>query len=1058
MRARPLSVSLVVSVAALCAASAVTPASQSVPRERRMSVSNRLLLNRAVVSGLRTIDVLMLVPHAGPQAANAVERTAARVASLGGRIRHTEPAIGYLRVDIPPERLLELVDPAVEAYQIASRAAGTWYRDAAPERNATGRRASETAPVDVAGPKSKRPDLPVLSGAESRAAGFTADDSGVGRWLEDHPTFDGRGVTIALLEAAQPSFDDPGFRTAKTLDGRDVPKIAGIVNTAGDDVLDETRVRLDTIVHAATTWARVGNRTYILPRPGTYRFGLFDLPGGAHVVQRFAIVQHETTGEVWIDATGDASFQDEQPLADVNERFEPRYLTVIHPTQGRIAFVMARGAPGVVHIYIGRGSHQTMTVGVAAGSHSGDSLARGVAPNARVLLVRSLSLEPRLTTILESFLAAAQRPDVDVIGTSWGAMPLPDTDADFSGTFFRRLAQVYRKPIINSAGNRGPAVGSAAGSMLSVGGVISPATWAAFYGGRSLPSLIVHPISAAGPALDGAIKPDFLAPVELLAADLPWNANDDAIPLHSPERRLPPGYQIACCTSSSSPYATGIVALLISAAKQSGVPHSVERLSDALRFSARLIPGAPAHRQGNGLIDVEAAWRALRETGNRPLITASTAIVHPLAQYAEGGEHGSGIFEFGGWTPGAAGTRTIALTRESGPEMPVTYRVGWAASDGSFTAPPTITLPLRQPISIPVRIDVRGSGVHSGLLQLRDITNGASVFRTQATIVAADRVDPVSRSLRTTGTLENLSHRSHYVHVPAGTAVLSFELEIGRGVVRPTLLPPHGLYPAYYPHLYPTNVFHAGTGTHVVRVAHPLPGPWTLQVETDSAAGMSPAGAIRADDGGAEYTVTARLQDDASVLAEPALDVTAGYLTSHHERFLPSGLPNVFDIDVPRDASTLSLRLRTEPGAPKTELFLYDCTTGECFSYNIGFPAAGAHTLVVRKPAPGRWKAAVNTAPFPSASGSFVLDELVAIGPPVRRVSAAARGPRARWREAIGGVAAPPPAPGKSPVAIVELIDLAAERAEVEHPWSTAPNYVKLRDRPIALGTAVYPR
>jgi hypothetical protein len=166
----------------------------------------------------------------------------------------------------------------------------------------------------------------------------------------------------------------------------------------------------------------------------------------------------------------------------------------------------------------------------------------------------------------------------------------------------------------------------------------------------------------------------------------------------------------------------------------------------------------------------------------------------------------------------------------------------------------------------------------------------------------------------------------------------------------------------------------------------------------------------------------------------------------------------VIDIEVPRDAATLSLRLSSERQGTNAEMYLYDCTTGECFSYNLGFPAAGAHTLVVRKPDAGRWVAAVNAAPFPTAAGDFVLDELVTTGTPVRRTSAAAHGPGARWQETIENIAAPPAAQGRTPVLLLELLDAAAERGELEHPWSTAPNAVRLRDRPIAIGTAIYRR
>jgi hypothetical protein len=164
------------------------------------------------------------------------------------------------------------------------------------------------------------------------------------------------------------------------------------------------------------------------------------------------------------------------------------------------------------------------------------------------------------------------------------------------------------------------------------------------------------------------------------------------------------------------------------------------------------------------------------------------------------------------------------------------------------------------------------------------------------------------------------------------------------------------------------------------------------------------------------------------------------------------------DIEVPRDTATLSLELRSERDGTNTELYLYDCTTGECFSYTIGFPAARTHTMVVRKPNPGRWVAAVNAAPFPTAAGTFVLDELVTTGTPVRHTSAAARGPGARWQETIENVIAPPAVQGKTPILLLELLDAAAERGEVDHPWSTAPTFVKLRDRPVALGTAIYRR
>ena len=1045
-------------------------------RERRMSFHNRLLLNRAAVTGLRSLEVMLLAGGPPINGDAAVSEVRARVERIAGRVLRTESAIGYMRVEIPTERLLELIEaPVVEAYQISSLSKGTWYRDGPPLSNAQMYRQYEVTPVAATAPETAHTELPSLSIAESREAGFTADDAGVGEWMTEHPAFDGRGVTIALLENALPWFADPSFRSAKTLDGEDVPKIAGILNTLAPGEPDDTRVRLTTLVDAAKSWTRVGDRTYVFPHPGSYRFGVLRMPAGGNVIHEFAVTEEQTSHDVWIDANGDASFQDETPLADVNERFDPRFLKLTHPRKADVSFVMGRGRePHVVHIYMGKGSHQSMTLSVAAGSRTDDSLAFGVAPNARVLLVRMSTSETALSRVCEAFIEAAQRPDVDVIDSSTGIAFVPDTGADFGATFFRRLVEVYQKPIVIAASNNYLRIGTAnhGGTALSAGGLLSPRTWAALFGGRSIDRLIAHPSAAAGPSLDGAIKPDFVAPMERLAVDLPWNADISAVPSNAPVRRIPPGYQVSCCTSATSPYTAGLLALLISAARQSNVSCTASALSRAMRMSARPIPEAQAHEQGNGAVDVNAAWLALAHAYEPPRIIASAAIVHPLAQYAARGSEGQAILELEGWTAGLSGTRTITFHRESGPAQPLAYRLEWTAGDGTFNSDSSITLPLGRPVALAVRIHPMSSGAHSALLTLREAGTNEIAFRTQATIVAAEEFDATG-SLRLTGTVGLMRQRMLYIHVPGGVAALSFELEITKGVVMPSIVPPHGLFPAYFGHVYPKDALSIGKGRHDVRLPNPEPGTWTFQMANDSTWFHIPGNPVLPDDADAEYVLTVRLsaaslaasragngavavdiENRGNAVAEPVLQASDGQLASHHGSFLRNGLPNSFTIDVPAGASTLSLQLRAGEPDTKTELYLYDCSTGECFAYNIGFPAARAHTMVVRKPNAGRWVAAVNAAPFPTGPGTFVLDEIVTSGTPVRMKSS----PHAsgeRWRQQMDDHA-PPVTDGQTPIVLIELMDAAAERAEAEHPWAPAPFYIPLRDRPVALGTAIY--
>lgn len=1071
---------------ALLVVSTVGGAAPDAP-DRRMSFHNRLLLNRAVLAGLESIEVMVMAgAAAGSEAAFRSDDVVGLATRLGGQVKRKDQATGYLRVEVPTERILDMVNsPAVAAYQIASFSKASWYRDGPPVSNAEMHRGFEVSPVAVREAATSDPKkLPGLTVAESRAAGYTLEeDAGVGDWMKEHPAFDGRGVTIALVENALPNFADPAFRTAKTLDGRDVPKIAGILNAITPPGPDETRVSLDTHVTARTAWTRVGRRTFVFPRPGKYRFGTLVLPGGGNVIHEFGVAEDPQSNEVWIDSNGDASFADEKPLADINERFDPRFLKVTHPSKVDVSFVMGRShQPHTVHIYAGKGGHQSMTMSVAAGNLTDESLAYGVAPRARVLLVRSREQDYALHGILEAFIETARRTDVDVISASAGIKIITDTEGDFTGIFFDRLGSVYRKPILNSAGNNHLELGSSSafGNSWAVGGVLGPATFATLHGGRPLGGTFVHFTGAAGPSLDGAIKPDFLAPMERLAIGLPWQHDLSAVPKNAPTRRVPPGYAISCCTSATSPYAAGVVALLISAAKQTNTPYSMETLDRALRFSSKFLPGFQSHEQGNGALDIAAAWQALRNPIDPPRIVASAGIVHPLAQYAARGHEGKGIFEFDGWTAGVSGTRQIRLRRESGPDGPITYSVNLSGNDGTFETNQTVTLPLGETVALPIKIRPVTAGAHSALLNLVDRTSKATVFRTQATIVAAERFDATSGSLHVRGTVEFMRAKAHHFNVPSGTNAISIELDVIRGVVKPSIRPAHGMFPGYYLHVHPMSIRFVGKGRHTVVLPNPESGTWTVDLmNTSAAVQYGEADIVPRDDSDAEYAMTVRLlgasvgtrtmsadtvalelRNTGSSIREPIVEAAPARLRRHRGSFYKTGLPNVVEITVPEGAGTLSVKLRSEqPAKTAVELFLYDCTTGECFSYDLGFPAGPSHTMVVRKPNPGRWVTAVNAAPFPAASGSFVLEEIITSGETVRRALNGPREAGARWTESMALEAAAFGSP-RDPEKIVylELQDAALERDERENLWIVGPNPRKLRDRPVAVGTAIYRR
>jgi hypothetical protein len=942
---------------------------------KRMSFHNRILLNRAAVAGLERIQVMLAARG------DAFDAITDRVKALDGRVVRAFPAVGYARVELPLDRLVSLVDDArIDAYQISTGSRGAWYRDGQSQAEAEQYRGFErTAARGTANAESET-SLPRLTAARSREPGYTADDdAGVARWLKQHPTFDGRGVTIAILETGTPEFRHPAFGAARTLDGLEVRKLAGIVNTLGPAEPDDTRVVLDLTVRAAGTWARAGDRTYILPRPGTFRLGLFTLPAAPNLVHRFGVLEDQVTREIWVDTDGDGDFGGETPVADVNERFDVRTLTLSHPAAAQLAFVVGRGhAPGVVHVYAARGDHQTMTFSVAAGSKADDGLAYGVAPGARVLLVRTHTAEYALHGIIEGYLEAAAVPDVDLLLDASGIAIGPDTAADFGGVIFSRIIDTYRKPIFHAAGNMHQFVNSVSslGGVFSVGGSMGARTFEALYGGGRVQGLAVHHVSAGGPSIDGMLKPDFLAPMNRIAAGLLSAGPRVRIPKNSPTYQLPAGYGISCCTSASGPYAGGVAALLISAAKQERLRYSLDDLSWALRSSAKFLPGFGAHLQGNGVLDIRAAWDVLRRPVERPAIRATARIVHPLASYAARGDEGSGIFEHAGWRAGMTAPRDVTLRRDSGPAGPVTYKVAWMGNDGTFSAPPSVTLPLRAETILPVSISATKSGAHSAILELREPDADAPIFRTQATILASEEVDPATHAIRIAGEIPFMGKTAHYLHVPPQVATLHVEVEIVRGSVSITPIPANTLVPPINPRVFPQMSGTLAKGKHVVLLPRPVAGTWTFDLANVSAVRERDQALVTS--GEAEYALTVRLLRGAGP-AEPEARRSPRTLASSRGRTRDDGLPTMFDIVVPTGTATLQLDLSSAAGAG-LELYMYDCTSGECFFHDCTIPFSNEQRLLVQAPRAGKWVAAVNAAPFPAMAADFTIVQTLTPG------------------------------------------------------------------------------
>jgi subtilisin family serine protease len=1047
---------------------------------RPISIHDRLLLNGVSLNGRQRVEVL-LVSRLG-----AVDRLKDVVEKMGGTIRYVERAIGYLRIDVPVETLANiLANSEIDAYHIASRT--TWENDSQARLVADIGRMGDIRPTLPSTPVSPDQSLPSLTPAAAKQPGYTGvEGTGIERWMSEHPTYDGRGVTIAILETAQLDYSLPIFSHAKTLEGRDIAKIAGVLNAISSDEFDGTRVPLTIRLDGNETRVKIDGRTFILPRVGKYLFGYLSMTPSPTIVERFGVLRSLASDEIWIDTNGDADFRNEHSMVSVERNFEVGVLKMSYPRKADASFVVTAGeAPSDVHVYMARGDHATMTASVAAGNRSADGLASGVAPAARILPVRVLTPDQRASDFIEGVLAAAARPDVDIISSSVGIRPITDSEKDLLGLILRRTTEKYGKPIFQSAGNSGARLSVALGSSggdLSVGGAISPATWAALNGAGRLPAIQVSPISAAGPALDGGLKPDFLAPLWRIAGE-PCefgltSSNLEVLPKHAPTLTLPRCYMVSDGTSSSAPFAAGMTALLVSAAKQTGVDHSCRNLVRSLRAGARFLPNAQAYEQGTGLLDLEGAWQELQRGVVTPRISVRAEVDRPLTPYTTGGTAGVGLFETEGWTATSSGVRTIELRREDGPSAPTRYRLSWTGNDETFSTAPEMTLPLQQWVRLPITVKPRTVGAHSAILNLHEPATGAIVLRSLATIIAAESLTSPPYTARFEGRLALLRSTSHFWRVPANTAALSLELTVTRGSIQTGLVASHGLSMHLFDKYPSVSVQRTlSPGTYHFVLPDPAAGTWSLYVANRSAVREDKTEKVSTED--AEYALSVRAYDTSMKLeatgtrqalvlsnhgvqlSDPVIKQSWGRLSSHRVGTRSDGLLKPIEIEVPENSSALVLRARSEERGGNrahrngVDLYLYDCTSGECFLHDMGIPIANEQHVTVRMPHVGRWVAMVNGSPsFPSTEGAS-LDVLVIAnqGSEVTNLGSSLTSSEERLVQTYAHDEAKP---FEDAVCVYEIFDRALERAETFEPWVSKQDLARLSStRPVALGILV---
>ncbi|HEV8383170.1 MAG TPA: S8 family serine peptidase [Gemmatimonadales bacterium] len=502
--------------------------------------------------------------------------------------------------------------------------------------------------------------------------------TGVDFFRSLHPTYDGRGVLIAILDSGI----DPGV-PGLVVTSTGAPKIIELRDFSGEgrvvlsafpaptesELKGAARIgRLTT----ATTWYRGVFRELPLGRPPAG-----DVNGNGRNTDEFPVVVVKAS-DGWVaflDSNLDGSFEDEMPLHDYRQGREMVALGK-KPIDIVANFNESDGAP-VLDLFFDTSGHGTHVAGIAAGYNLFDVAGfNGVAPGAQIIGLKIANNARGGVTVHGSMMRAidyaaryaAQRNMPLVLNMSFGVGNEHEGRAVIDSIIDAFLLTHPDAVFAISAGNDGPGWSTlgfpgSADLALSVGAAYPGVFTAPPQPGVPPARDVLGWFSSRGGEL---AKPDIVTPGVAFSSVPRWDI----------------GNEIKGGTSMASPHAAGLAACLVSALAQEGRRAMAADIVQALRVSARPFNGARIIDDGAGMPVLETAYEWL-EGGHQGSIYAVKAATGVTAAFRRNG--------FAGQQDSVETFTVRHLAGLRAAEFALRANVPWLSVDNSVDAAPRAT-------------------------------------------------------------------------------------------------------------------------------------------------------------------------------------------------------------------------------------------------------------------------------------------------------------------------------------------------------------------------------